>query len=302
MRNKSSDFLMLARHISGWTTNSLLTLTVLMAGLGFGRQVLVWWGAEDSSKVFTQLLSVDGFGNPSQLHTVQFGDARWQLRRQTIAGNESEVMEQLRVACRQTLQSGRSPTDALLSEEGELLTLLANSTPAMEQPGQWQVYELDHGVPMAVGVRQSSPPKTPSAVTGSPSSSSRRVTVWAIATPTGDQTWTLSMFQPAVTHDTVSKTIPVPPHGHRSFSLSADDGSGIVTFDGPRGSADWKGFYEDWFSRNRWPVVTNWQEAGTGWYATYALPNHRGLIDVRLGLNDRNRRTGILMTTLWDGR
>ena len=41
-------FAALAKRISSWTTNSLLTLLVLVAGLGFGRQVLKWWRADAS--------------------------------------------------------------------------------------------------------------------------------------------------------------------------------------------------------------------------------------------------------------
>src|SRR5262245_66416391 len=33
----------LARRIAGWTANLLATALVLVAGLGIGRQVLVWW-------------------------------------------------------------------------------------------------------------------------------------------------------------------------------------------------------------------------------------------------------------------
>ena len=33
----------LALRISRWTTNSLLTVMLLVIALGFGRQVLHWW-------------------------------------------------------------------------------------------------------------------------------------------------------------------------------------------------------------------------------------------------------------------
>src|SRR5687768_3893786 len=40
---RAGGFGRLARRIGGWTANLLATAIVVVAGLGLGRQVLVWW-------------------------------------------------------------------------------------------------------------------------------------------------------------------------------------------------------------------------------------------------------------------
>ena len=76
-----SGFVRLARRISAWTTNGLLTVIILVAGLGFGRQVLHWWAADTRAKTASGTPSAgDGLGDPSQPHVLQFGDQPWSLR------------------------------------------------------------------------------------------------------------------------------------------------------------------------------------------------------------------------------
>ena len=50
LTSKPPGFAGLAKRISAWTTRGLLTLMVLVAGLGFGRQVLKWWAADAADR------------------------------------------------------------------------------------------------------------------------------------------------------------------------------------------------------------------------------------------------------------
>jgi hypothetical protein len=163
-------FATLAKRISSWTTNSLLTLLVLVAGLGFGRQVLKWWKADASPRGAAGAISPgDGFGDPMRLHTVQFGDSSWSLRRQSIIGDKQSAVEQLRAACCEMLKThvpatpgsplptnlrsvpGEGP-GAKAESEDKFLALLSRSNPVEEEPGKWRVYEFHEAFPMAVGV------------------------------------------------------------------------------------------------------------------------------------------------------
>ena len=71
----SPSFATLARRISAWTTRGLLTLMVLVAGFGLGRQVLRWW-ADDAAPASPKSMPAagDSLGDPAKPHTVEFGD------------------------------------------------------------------------------------------------------------------------------------------------------------------------------------------------------------------------------------
>ena len=144
-RLKSHDFAALAKRISAWTTNSLLTLIVLVAGLGFGRQTLKWWAA-DASPSSVVALPTDSPDDLAQLHTLQFGDNSWSLRRRLVAGDKNKAVEQLRTACREVLVTGAS-ADKPPTGEDRFLAFLAGSTPVDQEPGKWRLYELQETFP-----------------------------------------------------------------------------------------------------------------------------------------------------------
>ncbi len=181
---KPHGFAALAKRISVWTTNSLLTLLVLVAGLGFGRQVLKWWAADASPPGNSIIGSFgDDLGDPAQLHTIQFGDASWSLSRQSIAGDKESMIERLRATCRDVLNTKPRPAVAPESlrstdtrpraaegatagrgfvgeppaSEQKFLTFLSDAKPADESPGEWRVYEFHEAFPMAVGVAKAAP-------------------------------------------------------------------------------------------------------------------------------------------------
>ena len=170
------DFAALAKRVSAWTTNSLFTLLVLVVGVGFGRQVTSWWGA-DTSLPPTVAASVD---DPAAWQMLQFGEASWSLCRRSVMGDKQEAIKQLRAACRQVLLAGpsvdQSPADA------RFLTFLAGCTPVDQEPGKWRLYELREAFPMTVGVLTR--PNTQD-----------RVAVWGLAMPMGAKLWTLNTFQ-----------------------------------------------------------------------------------------------------------
>ena len=172
LSSKPPGFATLARRISVWTTNSLLTLLVLVAGLGFGRQVLKWWAADASPPPGGSAVALtgDALGDPAQLHTIQFGDASWSWSRQTVAGDKHRMIERLRAACRDVLnakvQPATAPEKSPSPSEQKFLDFLSATKPVAESPGQWRVYEFAEAFPMAVGlVRATSTPHAPHEVT-----------------------------------------------------------------------------------------------------------------------------------------
>ncbi len=285
---ETHDFAVLAKRISAWTTNSLLTLIVLVAGLGFGRQVLNWWAADaaPSSAVAAST------GDPSQLQTLQFGDNTLSLGRRSIRGDKNKAVEQLRAQCREVLE--KSPSAKTPTGEDKFLAFLADSTPVEQEPGKWQLYELNEAFPMAVGLARTtasaSPPEKPNLA-------KYRVVVWGLAVPTGDKQWTLSTFQsdvPLSGSHAALNNIPLPPGSKRTLSLSAS-GFGIIAFGGSGQVAEWKQFYSDWFTDQRWRPVANWQAIDLAWHTKFAASGDS--VDIRFGPDGRGGLSGLLMIT-----
>jgi hypothetical protein len=79
--------------------------------------------------------------------------------------------------------------------------------------------------------------------------------------------------------------------------LRAAGGAGLVAFHGPNHPQDWKRFYDDWFRRQAWRTVTDWQPAGAAWYAKFAATDGGGAVDVRFGPDGRGGLSGLLMMT-----
>lgn len=346
---KPHDFAALAKRISSWTTKSLLTAIVLVAGLGFGRQVLVWWAADPTPKgPATIALSRDGLGDPTQFHTLRFGDNSWSLQRRVIVGDKDKAAEQLRIACRDVLAADMRANEPPLPpaplpradkgsldrtahqqtdnrSESEFLSFLSTSSPVDQKPGKWRLYELRDAFPMAVGltrpeidgkplekqttrsennaslpsVQRTDTPEPPE--TGSNLAQlGYRVVIWGLAMPTAQDQWALCLFQPGLPSAEGGHGlghVPLPPESRRTLSLSATGGGGIVAFSGPDQPAEWKWFYDDWFSRQKWQPVADWQPVGNAWYAKFALPDRGDAVDIRFGPDGRGGASGLLMLT-----
>jgi len=313
---KPPGFAGLAKRISAWTTRGLLTVIVLVAGLGFGRQVLKWWAADATPPGTAAVgLATDGLGDPSQLHTLQFGDNSWSLQRRSISGEKDKAIEQLRAACREVLQTVSPPAKAgegpraTAAGEREFLAFLSNSTPIEEKAGKWRLYELNTALPMAVGVaRTECGPKgtVPFSLTRKLGQSPNlaqmgyRVVIWGLAVPAGPGGWTLCTFQPGAQSGgerSGSTDVPLPPGGHRTLSIRSAGGGGIVAFGGPDRPAQWRRFYNDWFARQGWQAAATWQPTGAAWYAKFAEPEGGDSIDIRFGPDGRGGLSGLLMVT-----
>jgi hypothetical protein len=324
--SKPPSFATLAKRMSSWTTNSLLTLLILLGGLGFGRQVLKWWAAEPASSGGAPVASFgDGLGDPMQLHTIQFGDSSWTLRRQSIVGDESSAIGQLRAACREVLktrvpsnQNSRPPLETeqaatkspLPSENGKgtkgegedkFLALLSDSTP-VEEEGKWRIYEFHEAFPMAVGLTRSGTAAAtePAKTSVNLAQAGYRVVVWAVAVPSTNGEWTLYSFQPeSPSIEVVSglAEIPFPEGCHRGLSLRAAEGAGLIAFSGPERPQQWKLFYDNWFRRQGWQTMTDWQPVGPAWYAKFVAKDGGGAVDVRFGPDGRGGLSGLMMIT-----
>lgn len=297
-----TDHARLAKRISAVTTRCLLTAVVLVAGLGFGRQVLRWWAedAAESADVSRPATIADGLGDPSRLHVLHFGEQPWSLRRQSIGGTRRVAAAALREICREVVRNDRSPDERPGEAEATFLGRLAARDPAEQEPGKWRLYELDEGLPMVVGTQSRAAANAPP--NADVSAAGHRVIVWGLALPVGREAWSLFTFQPEVAaggHAAALPEVPIPPQCRRTVSMRVTGGGGIVAFEGPPEPNAWIRFYDRWFATHNWKTAGGWQQSGQRWHVRYDAPGPAGRweVDVHFGSHGPGHGTGLLIMT-----
>jgi hypothetical protein len=296
-----SGFALLARRISSWTTNCVLSALILVAGLAFGRQVLDWWATDQTGtpEPPPQLAMTDGLGDPTRGHRLQFADAPWAMGRETVVGALEDVAKTLQASCRELTVASDPPNDAPGPSEARFLASLVGESPVAEEPGQWQVYQVEAGFPMVAGVRTASGGSA-QGDGEQVAQKTRRVVTWGLAVPAADQAWTLYTFYPANTATGPTADfaeVPLPPDSRKTVSIRAVGGGTMVAFGGPPEPTAWKAFFDRWFQERRWTTVGSWKRSGSTWHLRYARTADRRteMIDVQFGPDGRGRLAGLLM-------
>ena len=123
--------------------------------------------------------------------------------------------------------------------------------------------------------------------------------IWGLAVPTGEDGWSLCVFQPE-SHPSEgasgSTDVPLPPGCRRMLSLRAANGGGITAFSGPDRPDEWRRFYDQWSARQGWRPVGAWQPIGAAWYAKFAPPDRGGgTLEIRFGPDGRGGASGVLI-------
>ena len=290
----------LAKRIASWTTKSLLSAMVLVAGLGVGRQVLKWWsdGSRESAPLPTPFQQDDGLGDASRVHILQFGDQCWSIRRQTVVGRVADAAGALRAACRETIAgaqpAGSQPTEA----ERQFLAKLGRQRPVEEKPGEWQLFQWNEDVPMLVGVRPW-PPSSPVGAGTPLAEPGRRVVLWGLAIPAEPGNWTLMAFQPEAGTDSsrdVFPEIPLPPDAKRLISIRVAGGGSVTAFTALEVPEAWSQFYDRWAARQGWTSAEGWQRTAAGRNVEYVSTQRSPpvAVDIRIGQDAEGRCTGLM--------
>ncbi len=312
----------LAQRIAGWTTKGLLTAVIVVAALGFGRQVLVWWGEDKRGQAgpgLAQSIELDGgLGYEAQEHILQFGDHPWAVRRRVMAGTREQVLGALLASSREALAAAPRAVGAIGPSEAHFLQSIAGRKPVAEEPGKWQIFQLGEGFPMMAGVRlrasgsggdaeapggqQPAPPPDASPPGTQVAEGGRRVVTWGLAVPAASQGWTLYTFQPAErTGGTTPELldVPLPPESIRTLSMRVAGGGRMTAFQGPPQPETWMQFYNQWLRKRGWSAPLGWSEAAGAHAARFTKPGDpaAGAIDVRFGPDGRGGLSGLLMVT-----
>ena len=299
-RHTPTSFAQVAKRISTWTTNTILTALVLVLGLGFGRQVLQWWAADRSDSPAARPLGVadDGLGDLGRAHEIQFGASCWRLRRQTVAGTRQQALDALRADTREVIRSSFPSPGEPEAAEKRLLLSLQEQKPVDREPGQWGIYQLDQDFPMVVGTRESGASGRPNPA-GPVALSGCRVVTWGLAVPMSPRAWTLYTFHQGTPSASRVPDLPSPPNSSRLLALRVAGGGAVVAIRGPTPPEVWRSFYDRWFQSQGWTAAGAWQQRAGVWSRGYVErpDGPAAKVDIQFGVDGRGGMSGLLMFT-----
>lgn len=293
------DFGALARRISTYTSRTLLSVVVVVAGVVFARQVLEWWG-DDAADSHVRPLAADP-GHPSAGRELLVGDHPWVIVRHPFQGDAAAASRALLAACQAAADEadGMSlPTPS--PEERSLLARLAGIPPDRQTSGGVSLYALPEGFPLVVGTRDSVPSDV---VVGSVPSEGQKLAVatWGIAVPTTPTSWSLYTFCPESRSGGQAAAPlqpPLPPGCRRLLHVRSADGHGMIVFTGPPQPEAWKAVFDRWAAEAGLQSREGWREFSGAWRATYrsAAAGGDAAVAIHFGQPDKADHTrGVIL-------
>ncbi len=287
----------LAERITSYTSKGIVSAVILVAGLGFGRQVLLWWGdtppvplpATEESRVDAR--STDGG------RVVRVGEHAWSMRIHSVAGGADEAAAKLRAACRAladaTAPAGRAAGEA----EQTLLARLDDAEPCETGPHGWELFEIRQGVLLAVATLTGPPTADEE---GSLVVPRRRVVTWGLALPRTEVQWSVYTFQP----DTVEKPettgrdhVMLPLGVRRTLAMETPGRGELVAFEGEAAPATWKAYFEESLTRQGYRPLGVWRCVSDSWHLRCRGTGQQSgsSVDVHLGQDESGATAGLLV-------
>jgi hypothetical protein len=157
----------LARRIAGWTANLLATALVLVAGLGVGRQVLLWWYESQPAPAAAASEQLP----PETPGELRMWTSRGLMTLERVVGDKDAALAAMRKRC------ARSPVGPIMQPAGpgeqRFLEKLAKMTP-VEQTKELDLYVPPGDVTMVVAVNRHEP----------------RIAAWSFALEAEPAAWT----------------------------------------------------------------------------------------------------------------
>lgn len=292
----------LAGRISAWTTRGVLSAMILVIGLGFGRQVIVWWADDRSERsAASEASEADSKAPPPPdpaPYRLELGDKDWTILQQQAAGSRAQASAALRARCRQITAQAPLPADDAGPAERRFLETIAGRRPVDEAPGQWQLFEIDGPFLLVAGTRFRGGAEADAGRRVAPPEC--RVVTWGMAVPHGPQGWTLYAFHAAAPSTEplgAAPEIPLPPDSRKTLSVQVPGGLGAIHFTGPGEAEAWKGHFDSWFSTNGWSAA-GWRRHGALWQCRFSRgPGGQAApVEVQLGSNGAGALAGLLLT------
>lgn len=295
-----SGFAQLAKRVSVWTTRGIVSAAILVVGLAFGRQMVVWWGIHggDENTPPGPALAAGDLGNPVAEHVLEFGETPWRMGRQTIAADEKQAFSALQSRCAGIVRSCDVPKGEPGPAERDFLKKISGQKPSQEEVGKWRVYALDATFPMAIGIIPAGEhPPLNDGVAGV----AWRVVTWGLAVPAGVNSWIVYTFEPAESGGGVPPRsgIPIPPQSHKILSIRSADGGAVVSFRGPDRPDACRRFFDSWLASEGWRTLAAWRQCGASWSVrcVRTADRVRESLDVFFVSNGSGEMTGLVLRT-----
>ncbi len=263
---------LLARRISSITSKCLLSAIVLVAGLGFGRQVMRWWAGDGKGTASPPL--DDELGDSRHPHVLRFGEKGGTLRRETFVGDGKQALAALTDLCCLAVREAAVPAAPPSAAENDLLAQFAEQQPVRQEPGEWAVYATGEGVLMVAGVRweeNTLPPPD-----GNLADGPGRVVTWGLALPAGTGSWTLFTLRPAwpggsasVSEQTGTPAELLPPSCHGGLSVAVVGGDELLAFSSTEVPSTLADDFSRWFRERGWSICRPWEQSDAVWHARF---------------------------------
>ena len=289
-----TGFATLASRISQWTTNLLLTATILLVAVLLGGRLTQMWKpmpavAQPDSIPFAFL---EDRSAPVQL---RFGNTRHTMTRRNVAGSRQTVLDQLCDACADSARHAGPRSAPATQSEQDLVSRLGKSAAIRTIDPSTHVYRLDAALPIFVAVRNG--PADQSQKAAGDSVSTARVVTWGVVAPGLEGGWNIYTFSPlprteglpadkAVTETQAERFVPIPlpPAADHLLSITSADGAAVMAFRGTDGPDRWAQFFDDWLDSRDGQTVIPWQTSEQHWSARYRRIRLDGaeLIDIQI--------------------
>jgi hypothetical protein len=295
----------LARRIASLSGNLLLTAVIVILGLTFGKQVLIWWRGEPAvvSAPTSNLDSpLDGLADPGLPHQLAFGDMSLTFNRSVFEGAEEAALARLRDECRRLVLDFDDRTQTLIPIDEDVLRRLA-AYESVERGEGWRM--VQHGGPVITVVALRTAANTTSAGAGEASQKAESVVSWGLGlrapeTATEEAAssirWTLFTCSGAdqrVASD-LNLSSPIPPGSRRTLAMQVKGGGALIGFAGQGTAASSKEFFDRSFQEKGWSRARAWTRIGDNWHARFQ-EREAGTCDVQIR-DDTDRGTSGILT------
>ncbi|GEM_PF-5964648 len=192
----------LSRRIATWSCNFLATLLVLVAGIGFGRQVLRWWYETDPPRPKLPQIPSSSAGLAGGFHAVDdptlgvteltFGGSPWVWTRGETSGSAETAYKRLTSLVQSRTSRASLPADSIPESESRLLERIGEWETWSEEAGRLRVLGLRKPIPVVMGIRMLDRQSEGADKLWDPSRA--RIVCWGFAIPEAENRWRLDVF------------------------------------------------------------------------------------------------------------
>ncbi|MGQ9503596.1 MAG: hypothetical protein ACUVQR_01685 [Thermogutta sp.] len=269
--DRELGFRAVARQITGWTSNLLVTFLILAAGLAFGVQVLIWWKDVPSDRVLSSM-DIPAENPVTSESWAEFYGVSSRFSCVTFQADEKVAIRQCQEMCLKAAQRAALPSGPPDLAEQDVLGKLADLSPVCEGPNGLRVYRYPGDFPVWVGVKRAGGETTNyggAKSEGAPLETGSRIVAWTFLVSLGKRDWSIYQLatdatgrskQPSIALSDTEFAFPLPPGASVMSRFSPGSGTFFEIFEeiAPGTSATWTLFLDQELPKIGWEPIDNW--------------------------------------------